>query len=149
MANFSFEETLKFFSEKLHATPSAPDLEKKEVELVIDTLHVVIAQGKLAGSLHMSIVLGLLVQPIKEARLKDLATSNFLGINTGGCTLAFDEMGVSLCLHGATTGGASPQENWEWLHRLVSVAREWNKVLTLWDEFVPMSTTDERNDNAL
>lgn len=149
MANFSFEDTVKFFSEKLHATPPKLDLEKQEVELVIDTLHVVIAQGKLVGSVHMSTVLGLLVQPIKEERLKDLATSNFLGINTGGCALAFDEMGVSLCLHGTTTSGASPQENWEWLHRLVSVAREWNKVLALWEEFVPMSTTDEKNDNAL
>jgi hypothetical protein len=150
MANYSFQETLRFFSEKLHASPPEEDLARGEVELVIDTLHVVLSQGKLEGSLHMQMVLGLLLQPIREERLKELATSNFLGINTGGCKLAFDETGVSLSLHAYTTCGSSPQENWEWLHRLLCVGREWNKVLALWEEFVPLSAspTEEKKSES-
>jgi len=140
MTNYSFKETLTFFSERLGSTPPAEDMEKEEVELVIDTLHIVLTKGKLEGSMHFHAILGLLLHPIREEKLKELATSNFLGINTGGCKLAFDESGISLSLHAYTTCGASPQENWEWLHRLISVAREWNKLLVLWEEFVPLST---------
>ena len=78
-----------------------------------------------------------------------LATSNFLGVNTGGCTLALDEAGVSLSLHAYTTSGASPQENWEWLHRLLSVAREWNKELIRWEEFVPLGRQSFREQEAI
>lgn len=147
MANYSFKETLRYFTVKLNAFPPEVDLEREEVELVIDTIHVIISKGKIEGCLQMQTVLGLLLQPIRDERLKELAISNFLGINTGGCKLAFDEMGVSLSLYGYTTCGASPQENWEWLHRLLSVAREWNKVLMLWDEFVPLGTAEKENKN--
>lgn len=147
MPNYSFKETLQFFSEKLHASPPEEDLEKEEVELVIDTFHVILTKGKVEGCFSMQTVLGLLLQPIREDRLKELATSNFLGINTGGCKLSFDETGVSISLHGLTTCGCSPQENWEWLHRLLSVAREWNKVLALWDEFVPLTTSQKGKKN--
>ena len=140
MPNYSFKETLSYFGDKLGSSPPQEDVEKGEAELVIDALHVVLSQGKLEGSLQLHIVLGLLLHPHKEERLKELAISNFLGINTGGCKISFDETGVSLALHAHTTCGASPQENWEWLHRLLSVAREWNKVLALWEEFVPLST---------
>ena len=136
MLKFSFEETVEFLSEKLNKAPPKEDIEGGEIELVIDKLHVVIAKGRLEGSLHMQIILGLMLHPVREEKLKELATSNFLGIDTGGCTLAFDEAGVALSLHAHTTCPVTPQENWEWLHRVVCVAREWMKVLTEWDEFV-------------
>lgn len=143
MANYSFKETLEFFSEKLNTRPPEADLEKGAVELAIDELHVVLSQGSLEGCMQMRVVLGLMLQPVHEQRLKELLSSNFLGINTGGCALAFDTAGVSLSLHCYTSCGTSPQENWEWLHRILCVAREWNKVLSLWDEFVPLSTPSE------
>ncbi|HEY4831505.1 MAG TPA: type III secretion system chaperone [Waddliaceae bacterium] len=147
MPNYTFKEILGFFSDKFRATPPEEDLERGGVELVIDGQHVIFSKGKLEGGLHMEVVLGLILQPLRDDRLKDLATSNFLGINTGGCKLAFDETGVSLSLRGDTTSGASPQDNWEWLHRLLSVAREWNKVLVLWDEFVPLVTHTQEKKN--
>jgi hypothetical protein len=151
MANYSFKEILKFFSERLGSSPPEEDLEKGEAELVIDTLHILISKGMPEGCMHYHVVLGLLLHPIREEKLKELASSNFLGVNTGGCKLAFDKVGVSLSLNAYTTCGASPQENWEWLHRLISVAREWNKVLDLWDEFVPLSTQnseEKKNDQT-
>jgi hypothetical protein len=150
MANYSFAETLGFFSEKLNTSPPEEDLERGEVELVIDTLHVILSKGKLEGSLQMRIALGLFLQPIREDRLKELATSNFLGTNTGGCKLSFDKESISLYLHGYMSCGASPQESWEWLHRLLCVAREWNKVLALWEEFIPLSissTEEKKNEH--
>jgi hypothetical protein len=150
MAYYTFKEILSYFSEKLNSFPPKEDIEKGEAELIVDTLHVLLSKGKLEGSLHFSIVLGLLLYPIAEARLKELAISNFLGMNTGGCTLSFDETGISLLLHAHTTCGTSPQENWEWLHRLLSIAREWIKLLALWEEFVPLSTqiSEEKKDET-
>jgi hypothetical protein len=139
MTQYTFQETLALFSEKLGTQPPKEDLEKGNVELMIDELHVLLSQGSIEGSLRMQIVLGLMLQPIQEARLKELATSNFLGINTGGCALSLDPAGVCLDLQCHATSGTSPQENWEWLHRIICVAREWNKILTLWDEFVPLN----------
>jgi hypothetical protein len=145
MANYTFKETLRFFSDKLHASPPEEDLEGGEVELVIDTLTILLTKGKLEGSLHMQSTLGLFVQPLGEKRLKELATSNFLGVNTGGCKLAFDPSGVILSLHADVTCGTPPQESWEWLHRLLCVAREWNKVLATWDEFIPMTPSSKED----
>lgn len=149
MPTYSFRETLEYFSDKLEARPPEEDLEAGEVELVVDLLRVVISKGAVEGSLNMATTLGLMLQPIRESRLKELATSNFLGINTGGCTLSLDETGAALQLRVNITPASSPQENWEWLHRLLHVATEWNKNLLLWEEFVPltsekMETKDER-----
>lgn len=138
MPTYSFRETLDYFSAKLKARPPEEDLEAGEVELVIDRLRVLISKGAVEGSLNMSIILGLMLQPIRESRLKELATSNFLGINTGGCSLAFDESGVALQLRVNITPATSPQENWEWLHRLLHVATEWDKNLLLWEEYVSL-----------
>jgi len=145
MPTYSFRETLEFFSEKLKAKPPEEDLEAGEVELVIDELRMIISKGTTEGSLNMVITLGLMLQPIREARLKELASSNFLGINTGGCTFAFDEAGVSLELRVNLTAASSPQESWEWLHRLLHVATEWNKNLVLWEEFVPLSSVKKES----
>lgn len=140
MAQFTFQETLNYFSEKIGAYPPEEDREAREVELVVDQIHVIISEGAVEGSLKMETTLGLMVQPVRESRLQELATSNFLGVNTGGCTLAFDEEGVTLKLLTNLTTASSPQENWEWLHRLLHVAAEWNKTLSIWEEFVPLYT---------
>jgi hypothetical protein len=138
MPTYSFRETLEYFSDKLESSPPEEDLEQGEVELVIDQYRIQIFKGAIEGSLTMEITLGLILQPIREGRLRELATSNFLGINTGGCTIAFDESEVALLLRVNLTPASSPQENWEWLHRLLHVAVEWNKNLLLWEEFVPL-----------
>lgn len=149
MPNYSFQETLVFFGEKLHASLPSLDHDKLKVELVIDRIHVLLSQGILEGSLHMQIVLGLLLQPISEKRLKQLATSNFLGCNTAGCKLSLDPTSVSLSLHSYTTPPATPQESWEWLHRLLSVAREWSTVLTRWEDFVPLTPPSKERDVSI
>ncbi len=139
MQNYSFSETISYFGERLNVIPPKEDIELGTVELVIDELHAFISKGELEGSLKMEIALGLMLHPLRESRLKELATSNFLGINTGGCTFAFDEAGASLLLRANTSPAASPHECWEWLHRLVHVAREWNHSLEMWEEFVTFS----------
>ena len=143
MPRYSFKETLQFFSEKLNATPPEEDLEMGEVELIVDQFHVIISKGTQEGSLRMEITLGLMLHPIHEEHLKELVTSNFLGINTGGCTLAFDEEAVALILMKHLTAGTPPQESWEWLHRLLHVAQEWRHTLEKLEEFVPLSTVNK------
>lgn len=147
MPTYSFRETLDYFSEKLKTKPPEEDLEAEEVELVIDQHHLIVSKGSVEGSLKIETTLGLMLHPVREARLKELATSNFLGINTGGCTLAFDEAGVALHLLANITTSTSPQESWEWLHRLVHVAIEWNKTLATWEEFVPLSALNKEENN--
>ncbi|MCC5831482.1 MAG: type III secretion system chaperone [Chlamydiales bacterium] len=143
MPTYSFRETLDYFADMVKARPAEEDLEAGEVELVVDRLRVLISKGSIEGGLDMVITLGLILQPIRESRLKELATSNFLGINTGGCTLAFDEAGVALQLRVNITPASSPQENWEWLHRLLHVATEWEKNLLLWEEYVSLISEKE------
>lgn len=145
MAKYTYREVIEFFNEKVKTEPPKEDLSKGEVELVIDNQHVLISQGKHEGSMNVRIILGLILHPLREERLKELATSNFLGINTGGCKFSFDETGVSLWLEATQTCGTTPQEYWEWLHRSLSVAREWNQVLTLWEEFVPLGQQHGKN----
>jgi hypothetical protein len=139
MVSYTFKETLDFFSHKLQSVPPTQDLEKKEVAVVIDHVHAVIAQGKREGSLHMKIMVGLFLERPSEEKLLQLATSNFLGINTGGCSLSIQPKRGELTLHCHTTSGTSPQENWEWFHRLLAVAREWNRMLLPWEEFIPLN----------
>jgi hypothetical protein len=148
MANYSYPETLQFFSEKLNANPFEKDVEQGEVELAIDELRIVLSKGSIEGCMRMRIVLGLMLKPIQENRLKDLTTSNFMGANTGGCALSLDSAGVALSLNCHTTCGTSPQENWEWLHRLICVARDWNKTLRLWDDFVSLCPPYEESSES-
>lgn len=140
MPIYSFDEIIGYFSEKLQTTPPQEDLDAGEVEIVVDQNHILISKGAFEGGLSFSLTLGLMLQPIREARLKELATANFLGIDTGGCTLAFDEAGVALTLFAHLTPPISPQECWEWLHRLLHVGTAWNKNLIEWEEFVPLQS---------
>lgn len=142
MPSSSFQETLDFFSSRLEISPSHEDIESGEVELILDGLSLLISKGVLEGSLQIQVFLGFIVHQLREERLKELATSNFLGINTGGCTLAFDPSGATCFLRVNLTAGASPRESWEFLHRIASVAREWQKVLSQWDEFILIHTTE-------
>lgn len=137
MPNYSFKESLSFFADKLkiHILPVS---ENEEIELVLDQLRVSLSSTQTLGGLRFSIPLGLLLHPIPEIRLKELMASHFLGINTGGCTLYLDEEGASIHLKMTTSPFTSPQENWEWLHRISTIAYEWVKMLSLWDEFVPL-----------
>jgi len=137
MPNYTFLETMQYFAERLNA--SLP-MERTEegLEMSVDKLNISL-KPNLLGGLSISMILGLMLQPIRESHLRDLLSSNFLGVNTGGCTLAFDEAAVTLYLKAETSQGTPPEENWEWLHRLVCVAREWMRVLALWEEFVPLA----------
>lgn len=146
MPNFSFQDTIDFFNKKMQLSPQQVDIDQEEVEMVIDNLNIVLKKGKLAGSLNLHLTLGLALQPLSQTRLKELAASNYLGINTGGCKLAFDPAGVSLCLQSISSSGTPPQKNWELLHRMLSVAREWTQVLNLWDEFVPLALLKEERE---
>lgn len=140
MPIYSFDEIISSFSDKLKATPPQEDLEAGEVEIVVDQTPIFLSKGAFEGGFNFSLTLGLILQPIREARLKELATANFLGIDTGGCTLALDDAGVTLMLTARLTPPLSPQECWEWLHRLLHVATEWNKNLSEWEEFVPLQS---------
>jgi hypothetical protein len=123
----------------LNASLPEGDLEKEGVELSIDAFNLSLFSGKISGTLNIEIPLGLMLHPVREERLKELANSNFLGVNTGGCSLCFDENSITLFLKSSTTPFTTPQENWEWMHRILSVSQEWIKALSLWDEFVPLS----------
>ncbi len=139
MPAYSFRETLDFFSDKLDSKPPEEDIEAGEAELFVDQMRVGLSKSSLEGSLKLEMVLGFIVQPIREERLKQLATSNFLGINTAGCTLTLGGSGEVLKLHAYLTSASTPQENWEWLHRLLHVAVEWKRHLIEWDEFIPLN----------
>ncbi|MCH9625687.1 MAG: hypothetical protein S4CHLAM123_08650 [Chlamydiales bacterium] len=149
MPNYSFKETILYISGKLNVIPPESIFEKQEAELLIDGEHLLISKGSYAGSIHFSLSLGLLVQPIRETCLKELAASNFLGINTGGCKLALDDEKASLSLKSDTTPGTHPQESWEWLHRMLNVAREWYKILEQWEEFVPLGSAKKEEPDGV
>lgn len=139
MPLYSFNETLDYFSEKLRAHPPTQDRESGVVELVVDQYRVLLSKGVIEGSLNMEITLGLMLHSIQESHLLELANSNFLGIHTGGCTFALDSSGKVLRLQVHVTTGDSPDECWQWLHRLLYVATEWHKTLIHWEEFVPLN----------
>ncbi|MCH9626636.1 MAG: hypothetical protein S4CHLAM2_02620 [Chlamydiales bacterium] len=141
MPAYSFRETLGFFSDKLDSRPPEKDIDAGEAELLVDQMRVGLSKDSLENSLKMEMVLGFLMQPIREERFKQLATSNFLGINTAGCTLTLGKSGDILKLHVYINSTSTPQESWEWLHRLLHVAVEWKRHLIEWEEFVPLSTT--------
>ncbi len=143
MTTFSFQETLNYFCEHLDAELPKGDHEKEGVELEINSQNVVMLPTTPQGGASLEILLGLVLRPIPENRLKELMTSNFLGVNTGGCKLSLDEDGVCICLKIETSPSTPPQENWEWLHRLLSIAQSWVKILSSWKEFIPLHTPPE------
>ncbi|MCB1181208.1 MAG: type III secretion system chaperone [Chlamydiia bacterium] len=143
MVNYTFLETLKFFSVHLDTEIPKGELEKEGIEIEIDKQNVVMLAGKIPGSISLEVTLGLFLRPISTIRLKEIMTNNFLGIGTGGCTLTLDDDGVALGLKIVTTPTMTPQESWECLHRLLGAAREWLKLLSDWDEFIPLNSPPE------
>lgn len=138
MAIYSFKDTTTYFLDLLKVklpeeiiTPDEP------LEMEIDQFHVVLIPLS-KGGIRMQLNFGLLLHPVRLEKLQMLCKSNFLGVDTGGCTLALDPAGVSLLLKLTTTPYTSPQENWEFLHRLLTVAKAWQKNLLEWEEFIPL-----------
>lgn len=134
MALYSFKETLLFFSEKLKLDIEEEELKKGESLIAIDNFLVTLKEKAHGGGLHMELTLAILLYPLAEDKLKELICGNFLGINTGGCTLALHKDKDTICLHADAGPSSSPQENWEWLHRLLSVGREWSRIIAPWEE---------------
>lgn len=139
MGLYSFEETLAYFGEKLGGTASAEAIEEKNVDLLLDANHLTLSEGPFEGSLRMELELGIVMTPLSGEQLNELATSNYLGVNTGGCTLSLDCEGKSLKLSAQTTLATPPYENWEWLHRVMHMAREWSETLSCWEGFLLLS----------
>lgn len=138
MTLFTFRDHADYFANRLSISIPDPFIESEGLELTLDHLNVTLKPTRQFGGLLTSIRLGLLLHPIPEQHLHELMTSNYLSVNTGGCTLALDEAGVIVFLESKTTPFTPPQENWEWLHRTINCAYEWVKIMTLWDEFVPL-----------
>lgn len=146
MTAYSFRETLNYFSEHLQSQLPQGDLEKEGIEIEINSQIVTVLPAH--GGIQFEVILGLVLRPIPEKRLRELMTSHFVGVDTGGCTFTLDEEGVSLCLKAQTSPSTPPQENWEWLHRLLNVAREWIKLLSQWEEFIPLFTFREESEES-
>ncbi len=147
MTNYSFKETINLFERNLKTEAPPEDVEEGVVDLVLDEGEITLFKGEQEGSFCFSFDLGMFLQSPDTKHLEELLTSNFLGVDTGGCTLALDE--EVLKLKASTTPGTSPQENWEWLHRVVSVAHFWHDKLANWQEFTPLvSFKTEEKENA-
>lgn len=144
MTLFTFQETLSWFGKKIGIKVPEEAIEKGEVDLILDQVHLTLSKGKEEGSLNMRIVLGLLLQPISENHLQELMTEQFLGVNTGGCSLSLDEQGTSLSLNKSLSIGTEPAEAWEWLHRMLGISFSWYDKLKNWDEFVPLLSPSEQ-----
>lgn len=147
MTVYSFEDTLNYFSNKIGGSPPEEDLEEGKVELSLDPYNVLIEKGNFVGSLAMKITLGVFIKELEERKMKELATANFLGTNTGGCTLALDEEKTAITLKCQATAATTPEENWQLLHRLLAVANEWSKILRGWEEFISFVSKEEVNES--
>ncbi len=140
MTQYSFKETVNYFSDQLGSQPPEEDIEDGVVELTLDENRVLLMPADAEGSFRISIDLGMMIGPISKEHLEELNSSNFLGVNTGGCTLALDDEGSTLTLIATTTSGTPPQENWEWLHRIYSIAAQWTEHMSSWEEFTSLTT---------
>ena len=136
MPNYSFKETIDFFGEKLHAVAPVKDVESGAVELILDGVSTLLSKGVLEGSMKMEIGLGFLGKSMEEEQLNELVISNFLGVRTGGCTVAFDDKDGVLYLLMHITPGTTPQESFESLNRIFSVAYKWSQMLRKWEGFI-------------
>lgn len=135
MAKFTYQETLAYFFKHLNLNFSFPVDFAEEINIDIDDYKISFSPK---DGFQMTLCLGFLLHPVRLERLLQLTTSNFLGVNTGGCTLFIDESGTSISLKITTTITTPPHENWDFLHRLLCVGKEWVKSLNKWEEFVPL-----------
>lgn len=146
MPNYTYKEIINHIAELVGAQAPGDEALTEGLDLNIDHIMVSLIPSKHPGGLIMELQLGVLLHPIPRAHLEEMVKSNFLGMNTGGCTLALDDSGSLLFIRTVTTAGTSPQEQWEWLHRLLAVGRSWMQILAKWHEFVPLVTfpTEEK-----
>lgn len=147
MTSYCFKEIIHFFGSKMGSKPPKEDIEAGEVEIQIDEMFILAKEVK--GGFCLQNNLGLFLSPLSKERLKELCTSNFLGMNTGGCTFTLDEKGHALFLRIGFTKTTPPQECWEWLHRLIYISQEWNKVLRGWPEFIPLISLQKEEKHEL
>ncbi len=137
MPPFTLEALASFFAEKLHLR-MAPEGIEEGMEISFDSLTIQVIPSLVSGGVLFRLPIGLLLQPISENHLKELVCSHYFNVNTGGCTFSFDHAGVTLFLQISTTASATLSEHWDWLHRLISTAREWGVILNQWEEFVAL-----------
>lgn len=144
--NHSFQEILTFFGQQLKSVPPREALIKGRVELNVDNVRISMRRGRIEGTLVIEIDLGFFLIKPKKEQLESLAKANFLGVDTGGCTLSFDSTGVTLMLRAVSSPGSSLQDNWEWLHRSLNVYHHWSSELSQWKEFTPLAPpADDRS----
>ena len=144
--NYTFHDTLTFFGKQLKSMPPPEALSRGRVELIVDGVRISLHRGRIEGTLIIEADLGFFLIKPQEDQLESLAKSNFLGVDTGGCTFALDSTGVTLILRAVSSPGSSLQDNWEWLHRILNVYHHWSGELSFWREFTPLTPPgDERS----
>lgn len=137
MKKYDFIDIVTFFAR--HLNHSLPEMNRDNLQPVAMNIdeQAVILYPLPNGGIEMRLFLGLLLHPVRLDKLQEMVYSNFFGINTGGCTLCIDDQGNAIYLKNTTTSSTPPDENWEWLHRILCVGKEWSKRLSVWEEFVP------------
>ncbi len=148
MTTYSYRETLEHFAHQLRADLPSEDLEAEGIDLYLDNTRVALSAGKAPGEFQIETDIGYFLQELSEEQLEELESSNFYGINTGGCTLGLDPDGMTLSVKATTSAATSPQENWQWFHRLLSVADEWKEIVSQWETFVPLMQLEKEKKNG-
>lgn len=138
MMKYSFKDNINYFAEQLSSELPEEDIKEGVVELMLDNNRVTLTS--ITDSFRIAIDLGMLVGPIDLEHLKELTSANFLGVNTGGCTFTLDNEGTTLTLIATTSSATPPKENWDWLHRVYSIAQQWTEQMSSWEEFTPLTT---------
>lgn len=133
MRRYTFHETILFFSSKLNQL--LPDCQYGKIELSVGEIPIFLCQEKEAGFI-IQIDLDLCAQPLTADHVQELATGNFLGIETAGCALAFDPKSCSLTLRSYSSETTTPEENWVRLEQTLAIAHIWWERLAKWDEFI-------------
>lgn len=140
MRTYEFQETLSYFAQKLHVEPPpATDIESGVAELIVEDVRVFLSKPGPELGVEISITIAALKTPISEELLKELCTSNFLGINTLGCSFSLDATGSILRLHAQISASTPPEQGWEWLERLVFAASKWKERASSWPVVYPVT----------
>lgn len=130
MSKYTFETIIQHIGQKLNTTAHKEDVETGEVELLIGESPLHISKGAFEGSCRFEMHIAHFDKGITPSELERLAHENYLGVETGGCSLCLGEDEKTLVMHATTTAGMSPETNWEWFERLVGYAFAIAKELT-------------------
>lgn len=138
MKSYTFRETIQHLSERMGGAPLP------EEKIPEEGIELVVGETELSFISHpegftMCTELGSFTEPPNEQESYELASSNFLGIRTGGCTLTLKEgrVGMRVTLPATTL----PSAVQEWVERLVFVSLEWQKILLSGKKFLPSIQT--------